>query len=350
MGSLRKRAERLLTILAVGYAGALVLWWVLRHLLGDGTWWLFLANAFALCVFLPAPLLVVLAVIRRRTSTVLAALMVVVLFGVDVAPPLGLGRVEAAGGPAFSVMSYNMLAYNRSPEVVIHAIREGGADVVAIQELNGAAAQALQAELRPEYPYQLLDPRETTEGAGIVSRFPLRVLDERLPGTWVGVPQLVAVTVDGKEIVVVNAHTTATNFGGVVPQPGTIAWTVADRERQARALAAFAEQERRPVICAVDFNATEWSRSYSIVTRSLLDSWREGGSGFGHTFPGADSPGSARPHIGPYAVPKWLVRIDYVFHSRGVRVVDARIGPWDGVSDHRSIVVRFALDSAKGGP
>jgi endonuclease/exonuclease/phosphatase family metal-dependent hydrolase len=63
----------------------------------------------------------------------------------------------------------------------------------------------------------------------------------------------------------------------------------------------------------------------------------------GHTFPGAVNEWSSRPAVGPFAVPQWLVRIDYVFHSAHFRAVTARTAQSDGVSDHRGVVVRLAL-------
>jgi endonuclease/exonuclease/phosphatase (EEP) superfamily protein YafD len=42
-------------------------------------------------------------------------------------------------------------------------------------------------------------------------------------------------------------------------------------------------------------------------------------------------------------VPKWLIRIDYVFCSYDWQAIDARIGPWDGKSDHRPVIAEVAL-------
>jgi endonuclease/exonuclease/phosphatase (EEP) superfamily protein YafD len=37
------------------------------------------------------------------------------------------------------------------------------------------------------------------------------------------------------------------------------------------------------------------------------------------------------------------VRIDYVFHSRRWRTVEAYLGPWDGTSDHRLVGATLSL-------
>ncbi|MBA3533901.1 MAG: endonuclease/exonuclease/phosphatase, partial [Ardenticatenales bacterium] len=74
-----------------------------------------------------------------------------------------------------------------------------------------------------------------------------------------------------------------------------------------------------------------------------VDGWQEGGWGLGHTFPGADSPGSSRPKVAGLSVPKWLVRIDYIFHSSHWQTLSAEIGPWDQVSDHRPVMATLRL-------
>jgi endonuclease/exonuclease/phosphatase (EEP) superfamily protein YafD len=43
-------------------------------------------------------------------------------------------------------------------------------------------------------------------------------------------------------------------------------------------------------------------------------------------------------------VPQWLIRIDYIFYSDGLTPLTAQVGPWDGVSDHRPVLVEVALD------
>jgi len=46
-----------------------------------------------------------------------------------------------------------------------------------------------------------------------------------------------------------------------------------------------------------------------------------------------------------FDVPRWLVRIDYVFHSRDWRAVAARTGRIDRKSDHRPVIATLVLKS-----
>ena len=89
-----------------------------------------------------------------------------------------------------------------------------------------------------------------------------------------------------------------------------------------------------------------WSRS-ARLTRFLRAScttpWREAGFGLGHTFPGSTVPGSDRPKIGGWYVPRWLARIDYIFFSDDWTAVEVRTAQIDGVSDHRGAVAVLEL-------
>ena len=154
-----------------------------------------------------------------------------------------------------------------------------------------------------------------------------------------GTPQIVTIDFNGTPVTLLHFHPTPTNLG---PQD-QMDWSVRERERQARIVADWVAAHPGPLIAPVDFNACDQSVAYAIVTSILVDSWREAGWGLGHTFPGADSPGSSRATIGGIPVPMWLTRIDHVFHSRHWQANSAWLGPWDGVSDHRPVMARLTL-------
>jgi endonuclease/exonuclease/phosphatase family metal-dependent hydrolase len=42
-------------------------------------------------------------------------------------------------------------------------------------------------------------------------------------------------------------------------------------------------------------------------------------------------------------VPPWFVRIDYLFTAGEIVCLDASVGPWDGVSDHRAVVATLVV-------
>jgi vancomycin resistance protein VanJ len=257
------------------------------------------------------------------------------LYGWMWRPKLGPAKV---GDVTLTVMTFNMLGYNRHPEGVVSAIREAGADVVALQELNTSTAARIQRDLADIYPYQVLDPREGDSGMGIISRYALCQIDAALPGDWIGAPQVLSLDLHGTRVTLLHFHARSTDLGSKDRMA-----TVRERERQARTLADFTTARPEPLIALGDFNATDQSAAYTTMISRLADSWREAGWGPGHTFPGADSPGSSRHRVAGILVPKWLIRIDYVFHSPHWQAREAWIGPWDKVSDHRPVLARLSI-------
>jgi vancomycin resistance protein VanJ len=317
------------------YLAGLAGWFALWHLARDDSPVLFLLNAFAVYLFVPLPVVLLAAVALRNRGLlagVFAATAVFLLLWGGLFWPRGTPEAE---GPVLRVITYNLLAPNPEPQGVIEALRASDADVIGLLELAPEVATAIDAELAAEYPYRILEPQQNTTGSGILSRLPFTDLGIALPDpAWIGDPRAVLVQFEGHAFVFVNAHS-ASRAGGV-----------AARERQARLLSDFVDAQTLPVILTGDFNAQHLNRSHGILTEHLADTWLEAGSGFGNTFPGAstaDSPASKRPALFGVDMPKWLVRIDYVFVSDDWQTIDARIGPWDGHSDHRPVIAEVAL-------
>lgn len=321
----------LLALVNVYFVGLFV--WALVHwVIGDRWWWLFALNALAPYLFLPLPAILPLAFRLRRRETWaglgLAFALFAYLYGGLFLPQLPGAQ---ANGPTLTVMAYNVLGFNLATSNVVEAIRASQADVIALQELNPENAEAIERELMEVYPYQILNPQNGVTGSGVISRYPLRPTGEHLPGGWIGTPHVLELDFDGQPVTLIRFHA----YAGIN--------NVAPREAQARIIADFVAAHPGPFIAAGDLNATDMSFAYRLLTGQLRDSWREAGWGFGQTFPGAASVGSSRPTLAGIPVPMWLVRIDYIFHSDDFTAAAARIGPWDGASDHRPVVAELVL-------
>jgi endonuclease/exonuclease/phosphatase (EEP) superfamily protein YafD len=330
----------IVTLARVYFIG-LFTWVILRLLLGDRWWWLFLLNSFAAYLFLPLPLILVIALLARKRETWIgfgvALALGTYLYGGLFLPTFSQAHPDA---PTLTVMTYNLLGYNENREGVVATIRATNADVVALQELNSPIAKALQRELGDVFPYQMTQVQIEGASPGVISRYPLHPTDDTLPGTWAGAPQVLSLDYNGARVTLLQVHTFATGLGGGAAH---LQWTVRERERQAHAIVEFAATHSEPLIVTADFNAGDQSVAYAIVTSALKDAWREAGWGFGHTFPGGISPGLAGLFTAGVPFPMWLVRIDYVFHSRHWQAAAAWTGPWDGASDHRPVVAQLIL-------
>jgi endonuclease/exonuclease/phosphatase family metal-dependent hydrolase len=200
-----------------------------------------------------------------------------------------------------------------------------GADVVAVQELMAAQAEALAAVL----PFGRLDPARDYRGMGIARRTPGVVTRLPLPRrdaylTEVELP-------GGATVEIVNIHVLAPHAG--------LPWqALAARRGQLRGLEAYlAGSPHRRRVLVGDFNATPLWPVYRRLTRGLRDgAWdpvRGNGGRPGRTW-------------GPWPGAPRLLRIDHVLVN-GVTVAAARVVDLPG-SDHSALVVDLTLPDGPG--
>ncbi len=313
-------------------------WLAARAIYEDRWWWLFLLNAGTPYLLLPLPFVCIFALIVRHPFAIaFSALLLVPGAPLLAAPWMPFITPSVASRSSeFRVMTFNINGGNDRPDRVIAAIRQAQPDIVALQELNPDIAAALERDLKNEYPHQALDPRWGVTGMGVISRFPLRRTDAQMPGDyWVGDPQIVKIDTPGETITLVNVH--------ALPPVGPrdrMTWSVGERERQAQAIAALAQNRRTPLVVVGDMNATPFHRAYRILESELIDAWQNHGNGAGFTWPAGERRLMGIP------IPAWLVRIDYVFISNDLTCTGASVGPWDGVSDHRPVMATIFVGEA----
>jgi len=311
-------------------------WVILNGVFGDRWGWLFLLNSFAVYLFILFPFPLVAAIITQRRSLMIGSIgvfIVAIHFYGNLFLPSYTQTLKTDSH--LTVMTFNILGYTTQPEGVLASITESDAGIIALQELNPEIAEAIQEKLLDEYPYQILDPKIGTQGMGVISRYPIRENPTTLTGIWVGEPQIVEVNWGDTDIILVNFH--AIPPGSII-HPKRLAFTTQERNFQIEGLISFVSSRKEPIIVLGDLNVTEQNDAYKIAKASLMDAWSDKGWGLGHTFPGAASTGSSRPMIaGIPIVPKWIVRLDYIFCSKEWQVENASFGQWDGVSDHRPV-------------
>jgi len=319
--------------------------WLIAYLiLGDRFAYLGFVNILAVYFFFPLPLIALVAVFTRRRDVIIGTILGVAVFlffwgPLFISLPVALPK-SSNPDPTLTVMTFNVLGLQPFTKPMIDVVREVDADIVFLQEINHLHANALRSELMVDYPYQILDPVEGVSGMGVISRYPLRETGEQLPLEWVGTPQVLELDFDGVSVILVNFHTFSLQY-----YPLELAnLNFRYREAQAQALANFVDRTFNPLIVAGDANATPLSDAYEIITAGKLkDTFQETGWSFGHTFPGSKEPGSHRFHIGNWYIPQWLARIDYIFVSPDWMVTEARVAPFDGVSDHRGVIAELVL-------
>lgn len=97
-----------------------------------------------------------------------------------------------------------------------------------------------------------------------------------------------------------------------------------------------------PVIVVGDFNSTDQSDVYAVLTGKLTEAHRAAGWGFGHTFPAYTGWFRGLPII-----PRQM-RLDMVFYSDAFVAVASRVGTTSGESDHLPVLAKLAWREEQG--
>ncbi len=216
-------------------------------------------------------------------------------------PPLA-PRADVPGTPRLRLVTANVHVGTRDPGELLAWVRSLQAEVVLLQEINPAYAQALEAQAG-DYPFRHLAPRDDPFGIGLISRHPLQEVNiDAGPG---GIPMLRA-TID--------AAAGAIPVVGVHPFPPLSAEAHRERSETIRQLDALAAAEPALVV-AGDFNASPWSSGFA---------------GVDHL------------HIASRGLPTWhgVLPIDHVLVGKAWSQVRASAAPPMG-SDHRGLFVEI---------
>jgi endonuclease/exonuclease/phosphatase family metal-dependent hydrolase len=227
-------------------------------------------------------------------------------------------------------------------------IRNSGADVLLMQEITPEYAAERLDSLKDVYPYQFLqeDALRWTGNESMnvtLSRYPIvssDFIDLKTPHT--ANPLRVVVEAHTKRIAIYNIHlafprgqvrlrTMAANFYLSV----VFGFDDRPRNRQIDSLLEQLKQEPYPFIVGGDFNTSDQSATYGKMAQYLHDSFRERGVGMGGSWPVSAARGL------PAFIPP-IIRIDYLWHSDGLRAVEAHQGAPTG-SDHLPLFATLEL-------
>jgi len=238
------------------------------------------------------------ALLFRRFWLVAVLAVPVLVIGLAYLPLfLPRGAAPPGKGVPLKVMSFNVWSENPSLLPAAELIRDKSPDLVLLQEISGEQLRELRKGLTnpaagADRPWNVAYAPEAMQA--VVSCYPLTPLgsDGRLAKM-----QVVRVDTAGGPITVFNVHPRRGNWKGryrklqtllqdhLLPTPG-------------------------PVVLGGDFNTTERSEIYRMLSRQLRNAHGEAGRGFGFTYP-ANLQGWGE------VLPAWpLVRIDHIFYNR----------------------------------
>lgn len=328
----RSRGTRHPLVVALGalYAAFTIVAFAAWVVVGD-TWWTQPVNLLTFWWALPAVPIVLIALVtgHRRLATFLLVPAAVWLwsFGTAFLPP---GTpAEAAAGADLRVATYNTYVRAAGADHVLDLVRSHRPDVLLLQEVFDDRRAELKARLSERYPYVHAVESEGVGAVMVLSRFPIRRVEEvGDPSSRSRSTAVVTIDVRGRDIQVVPVHlispcpTCGTSFLERLELEGAV------RRAEMDAVLEALDPDV-PAIVGGDFNSTDRSAPYrTLVTAGFGDPQRQAGSGMGFTWPNG----------GPVPV---VLRIDWVL-VRGLDAVSAFV-PEGGTSDHRPVVVDLVL-------
>jgi vancomycin resistance protein VanJ len=258
------------------------------------------------------PLLLLLALVRKSATALIAVLLPVIvwlnLFG-------GLLTDKTGSGGDLTVATHNVNADNPDPSGTARDVAASGAEVLALEELKASAVPVYERALAPTYRYH------SVEGTvGLWSKYPIgdvRSVDIKLG--WTRAMRATVATPEGPVAVYV-AHMPSVR---VKMDSG---FTAAQRDESADALGEAIAAEQLPrVILLGDLNGTMNDRSLNAVTSQMRSTQGAAGSGFGFSWP-ASFP---------------MARIDQIM-VKGIDPVSSWTLPRTG-SDHLPVAARVKV-------
>ena len=278
-----------------------------------GIWWGFdLAAHFRVqYAALLVPAVAVLAGLGWRRTTLPAVVALVVNLALIV--PLYLDRpAQPDGSSSLQILSFNVTASNPERASVIAYLTASGADIIFLHESSTDWEDALS---RSDLPYRMVSAREPGSLFGTLALVGEDVVANVIPlGDFGQLSIEVIIELGGSEIKVLGTHP----LSPVSPSRATA------RDEQLRIVGEWASRQDVPVVVTGDFNASTWSRGFSLVTREagLVNSQR----GFGVQA------------SWPTGYTLFGIPIDHLVHSPELTTVDRYLGESLG-SEHFSLFV-----------
>ncbi|UQX00923.1 endonuclease/exonuclease/phosphatase family protein [Streptomyces sp. RerS4] len=261
---------------------------------------------------LAVPVLLVIAVIRKSATALIAILLTAIvwanLFG-------GLVTDKSGRGGNLMVATHNVDADNPDPRGTAESVAKSGADVLALTELKASAVPIYEKALERTYKYHAVEGT-----VGVWSKYPLtssKPVDIRLGWT-----RAMRTTVAGPfgDLGIYVAHLPS------VRVKLNAGFTANQRDNSADALgAALASEPLKNVILLGDLNGTMNDRALSEVTSQMRSTQGAAGDGFGFSWP----------------APFPMARIDQIL-VRGVKPEASWTLPRTG-SDHLPVAARVTI-------
>ncbi|MEO1289500.1 MAG: endonuclease/exonuclease/phosphatase family protein, partial [Chloroflexota bacterium] len=191
------------------------------------------------------------------------------------------------------------------------------ADIVALQEVDQRHVEQLTTLSPEQFPHRAIHPNGTS-GQGILSAYPIIEDDysaRGFTGESFGHQRVVLQIAESQRLVVYSVHP-------FHPGIGVAFFDSTMRQTEITAILDQVRQETDPVILMGDFNTSDFSQDYRMITSTYSDVFRVAGYGLGWTFPRVSS------------IDTTFLRLDYIFLSDELGAQSAQVWRGDLGSDH----------------
>jgi vancomycin resistance protein VanJ len=304
------------------FGSGVLLTYPLRWWPGDRLLPVRLFNYMIPWLLIPLVLALITAGLARRHWLVAVLAIPTIFINLTQAPLFFPRPCPALGkGETFKVVSYNVGRRNRDVIAMAALIRQEQPDILLLQELRRDQVEAFINTLDGLYPDAELhfthDPYTLQAVASRYPLIPLAMMPEK------GRAQKVLLETPNGPVTVINVH------------PYFPGWR-RRHEEMSTLLAEDIIPTDGPLILGGDFNTTDQTQIYRLVSQHLYNAHREAGWGFGFTFP------VYRRRIrGIFPLPQ-LVRIDHIFYSDHFLAHTASTLTESGGSDHLPVVAELS--------
>lgn len=275
---------------------------------------------FTLHYIIGTAFLVALSLLVRAHKAVLAVQALTILIcTVTLLPYLKPAAEAASRGRTIKILQANTLYLNRDTQALERLVIEESPDIIALSEVNSHFAQMLVG-LKEKYPHQLVEPKDRdARGLALLSRLEVTEMHTTSFADPVVPAHIAHISVDGQKLILASVH----------PRTPLHGLALRDADLAAMAERFTAASDGTPLVITGDFNATPFCPALKKLKQQLSLSDAREGRGLQQTWP------------------VWLpaplrIPIDHVLVSKGISVLEYRLGPAVG-SDHLPTIAVLGL-------
>lgn len=253
---------------------------------------------------------------------------------------------KADAKQGFKIASYNVAMFGRETsgfmaQDILSEMKKQKVDIVCFQEYNDYAGDKKNSDSYKEYFPYMISERDLV----IYSRYPITANKSINFEMTNNGAMWAEIKINDAVYRVYNVHLETTGINGMLHRAakaqaqgvevqnntllnalyGSYTVGMIARSGQANTVAMDMRESEVPVIVCGDFNDVPYSYVYNTMLGDKIDSFKECGSGFMHTFRGG----------------KKMVRIDYIFHDKALEGVSFYKKDLS-YSDHYPVFLRIA--------